>query len=144
MSANALVSPTYETPRSMPNLNEKNRKRVLVVDDSPDIADMLAVVLRFAGYETVATYSALDALRLASEQHFDAIVSDIGMPGMNGYELAQTLRGLTEYRVIPMLAVTGFDIYDDRKRLAEAGFNTHLRKPINPVVLTQEISQLLH
>ena len=53
------------------------------------------------------------------------------MPGMDGYELAQILRAMPEYRGVPMVAMTGFDMYDDRDRALEAGFNTHLRKPVD-------------
>src|SRR5215213_9402376 len=105
----------------------------LVVDDSPDIAEMLAAVLRHAGYNVTTAYSAPDALTAAFAQHFDVVVSDIGMPDMNGYELARTLRASPEYESVPMVAVTGFAMYDDRGQALEAGFNDHLCKPIDPV-----------
>ena len=119
-------------------------KRALVVDDNPDIADMLAVVLRHAGYEATTAYSPSDALSTALAEHFDVIVSDIGMPGMNGYELARALREIPEYSAIPMIAVTGFSMYDDRERALAAGFNTHLSKPIDPLALTQALSGIRH
>ena len=109
----------------------------LVVDDSPDIAEMLAAVLRHAGYDVSTAYSAQDALSAAFAQHFDLVVSDIGMPGMNGYELARALRETPEYGSVPMVAVTGFAMYGDRDRAIEAGFNDHLSKPIDPVRLTR-------
>src|ERR671913_110579 len=64
---------------------------------------------------------------------------DIGMPGMTGHELARALRATPEYQTTPMIAVTGFDMYDDRERSAEAGFSAHLRKPIDPLALTQAV-----
>ena len=126
-----LVEPEYKL--------QECRGLALVVDDNPDITEMLAVVLRHAGYTVSTAYSAPDALDAALARHFDLIVSDIGMPGMNGHELARVLRAMPEYRSIPMVAVTGFDMYDDRQRSAEAGFNAHLRKPIDPAALTRAI-----
>lgn len=116
----------------------------LVVDDNPDIAEMLAVFLRHAGYTVSTAYSASDALDAALARHFDVVVSDIGMPGMTGHELAQVLRAMPEYRSIPMVAVTGFDVYDDRERSLAAGFSAHLRKPIDPSALTRAVRHISH
>jgi CheY-like chemotaxis protein len=139
----ALALETYPQHDAAFNLKVAT-KRALVVDDSPDIADMLAVVLRHAGYEATAAYSASDALARALSEHFDVIVSDIGMAGMTGYELARALRNIPEYSAIPMVAVTGYAMYDDRERAIEAGFNTHLSKPIDPLALTQALSGIGH
>ena len=119
-------------------------RRALIVDDNPDIADMLAMVLRRAGYEATAVYTPAAALSVALLKHFDVIISDIGMPGMSGYELAQSLRAIPEYSAIQMVAVTGYAMYDDRDRALEAGFNTHLSKPIDPVALKQALSGIRH
>ncbi len=120
------------------------RRRALVVDDSPDVADMLTIVLRRAGYEVETAYSASQALMAAFTRRFDVIVSDIGMPGMDGYELARRLRELPEYRAVPMVAVTGFASYDDRERSLEEGFDAHLSKPVDPATLTSTISGFAH
>ena len=146
MSTTLAVVPALDTnPQPDAAFNPKvSTRRALVVDDNPDIADMLAVVLRHAGYEATAAYSPSDALSRALAEHFDVIVSDIGMPGMNGYELARALREIPEYSAIPMVAVTGFSMYDDRERALEAGFNTHLSKPIDPLALTRALSSIGH
>ena len=146
MSTTLAVVPALDTnpqPDAAFDLNVSTR-RALVVDDNPDIADMLVVVLRHAGYEATATYSPSDALSRALAEHFDVIVSDIGMPGMTGSELARALREIPEYSAITMVAVTGFSMYDDRERALEAGFNTHLSKPIDPVALTRALSGIRH
>lgn len=117
----------------------KSRLHALVVDDSPDIAQMLAALLRLSGYDVSVASSAPEALEAASEKRFDVVVSDIGMPGMNGYELARALRARPEYAAVPMVAVTGFAMYDDRDRAVEAGFNAHLSKPIDPSELTRAV-----
>ncbi len=118
------------------------KPRVLVVDDAPDVTDMLSFVLRYAGYDVVPASSAVEALRAAGEREFEVIVSDIGMPGMNGYELAERLRSHERYRETPMIAVTGFSMYEDRDRALAAGFNAFLTKPVNPRDLVSLIERL--
>lgn len=120
----------------------ERKPRALVVDDAPDVTEMLALFLQHAGYEPVMAFNAIEALNAARTGEFDVVVSDIGMPGMNGYELATALRELPSYRTVPMIAVTGFSQYDDRGRALESGFNAHLTKPINPMSLLKLIEQL--
>lgn len=119
-----------------------SKPRALVVDDAPDVTEMLAMFLQHAGYEAVMAFSASDALDAARVERFDVIVSDIGMPGMNGYELARALRELPDYNIVPMIAVTGFSMYDDRGRALESGFDAQLTKPINPMALLDLIKRL--
>ena len=126
---------------NLPDINE-HKPRALVVDDAPDVTEMIAMFLQHAGYETVMAYSAPDALEAARTEQFDVVVSDIGMPGMNGYELAVALRSLPDYVETPMVAVTGFSIYDDLGRALEYGFNAHLTKPITPMALLELINRL--
>jgi CheY-like chemotaxis protein len=114
----------------------------LVVDDAPDVLEMLAILLRHEGYEVTTAASATAALQAAQSEHFDVVVSDIGMPGMDGYGLAAALRSMPDYRAVPLVAVTGFDLYDDRERAMKSGFNAHLTKPINPMSLLDLIAQL--
>jgi CheY-like chemotaxis protein len=127
------------------SLEEKSeRPRALVVDDAPDVTEMIAMFLEHAGYATVMAFSAPEALEAVRQQrHFDVIVSDIGMPGMNGYDLAIALRAMPEYTNVPMVAVTGFSMYDDRGRALESGFNAHMTKPINPMRLLDLIKSLM-
>jgi CheY-like chemotaxis protein len=146
MSAQAALAPVFvESPQIQPAFElQECRGLALVVDDNPDITDMLAAVLRHAGYTVSSAHSAPDALGMALARHFDLVVSDIGMPGMTGHELASVLRAIPEYRSIPMVAVTGFDMYDDKERSAQAGFSAHLSKPIDPFALTQAIRAIRH
>ena len=119
-----------------------DKPSALVVDDAADVTEMLAMFLRHAGYKVVTADSAFEALSAARGQHFDVIVSDIGMPQMNGYELAEAVRTLPDYYAVPMIAVTGFTMYDDRERAIQSGFNAHLTKPINPMALLELIERL--
>lgn len=119
------------------------RQRVLVVDDVTDVTEMIALFLKHAGYEVTTANSAGNALELAADRYFDLIISDIGMPEMNGYQLAECLRALTDYQTTPLIAVTGYTEYDDRGRSLNAGFDAHLTKPINPSQLLELVGKLI-
>lgn len=118
------------------------RRTALVVDDVADVTEMLAVVLTHAGYSVVTAASAPAALKAARERQFDVIISDIGMPEMNGYQLAREMRTLPGYETVPMVAVTGYSMFDDKERSTNAGFNAHMTKPIDPRALLELIDQL--
>ena len=122
---------------------ETRRGIVLVVDDVPDVTEMIELLLKHAGYDVSTADSAKAALKLARKRHYDLIISDIGMPEMNGYELAAELRKLVNYDQTPMIAVTGYSEYDDRGRAVNAGFNIHLTKPIEPDQLLAIMNLLL-
>jgi CheY-like chemotaxis protein len=129
-------------PGRLPN-NRTSKPRVLVVDDVNDVTEMIGLFLKHAGYEVSTADSARAALRLAGERAFDLIISDIGMPAMNGYELAESLRSMPDYREIPMIAVTGYTEYDDHGRSLQAGFSAHMTKPIDPSQLLNLMNELL-
>src|ERR1700750_1351820 len=96
-AAPATHSMTSGTPLSAAaaaNDARPARQRVLVVDDAPDVTEMIATLIRIAGYEVATALSATEAFDAARTDHFDAIVSDTGMPGMNGYQLAAGQRAL--------------------------------------------------
>lgn len=120
----------------------RERKSALVVDDVADVTEMLAVVLTHAGYSVVTAPSALAALKVARERQFDVVISDIGMPEMNGYQLAREMRTMPGYENVPMVAVTGYSMFDDKERSTKAGFNAHMTKPIDPRALLELIEQL--
>ena len=123
--------------------DHKPRGTVLVVDDVPDVTEMIELLLKHAGYDVSTAESAQDALNLARLNHYDLVISDIGMPEMNGYELAAALRELAAYNRTPLIAVTGYSEYDDRGRAVRAGFNVHLTKPIEPTQLLTLMRELL-
>jgi len=118
------------------------RRLALVVDDVADVTEMLAVVLTHAGYSVVTAASAPAALKAARERQFDVIISDIGMPEMNGYQLAREMRTMPGYETVPMVAVTGYSMFDDKERSTNAGFSAHMTKPIDPRALLELIDQL--
>jgi CheY-like chemotaxis protein len=114
----------------------------LVVDDVADVTEMLSVLMTHAGYEVSTASCAPEAIDLARENRFDIVISDIGMPQMNGYQLAEALRLLPDYEKVPMVAVTGYSMFDDRRRSLTAGFNEHVTKPIDPRAFLELIEQL--
>lgn len=135
-------SATSRTPKAK-EITDKGRGAVLVVDDVPDVTEMIQLLLKHAGYDVSTADSAKAALRLAQRKHYDLVISDIGMPEMNGYELATALRSLTDYNATPLIAVTGYSEYDDRGRAVSAGFDFHLTKPIEPTQLLNLMRELL-
>ena len=137
------TGPSSEKLSSQTHREPATRQRVLVVDDVTDVTEMIALFLKHAGYEVTTANSAGNALELASDRCFDLIISDIGMPEMNGYQLAESLRALTDYQTTPLIAVTGYTEYDDRGRSLDAGFNAHLTKPINPSQLLELVGKLI-
>ncbi|MCA1632673.1 MAG: response regulator [Acidobacteria bacterium] len=120
-----------------------DRLRALVVDDAPDVTEMIGMLMRYAGYDVVTAFSAAEAFDVARADRFDVVISDIGMPGMNGYELAEALRALPAYSGVPLIAVTGFSMFDDRTRALSSGFNDFLTKPINPDDLLDVVKRLV-
>lgn len=120
----------------------QQKLRVLVVDDAPDVTEMIALMMSYAGYRVTTAFSAAEALDAARTQHFDAVISDIGMPGMSGYQLAEALRALPAYRSTPLIAVTGFTMYEDRERARNAGFDDFLNKPLSPSALVDAVKRL--
>jgi CheY-like chemotaxis protein len=136
-------SPLSESPDKNATVRETRSNRwALVVDDVDDVTEMLSVLMTHAGYEVSTASSAQEALALARENRFDIVISDIGMPEMNGYQLAQALRTLPGYEAVPMVAVTGYSMFDDRNRSMIAGFNEHVTKPIDPRAFLELIEQL--
>ena len=121
---------------------ELPRRRVLVVDDNQDAADSLALLLRLAGQDVRAAYDGPSALAHSQEFQPELVFLDIGMPGMDGYEVARRLRrhpGLENARLV---ALTGWGQEDDRRRSKEAGFDHHLVKPVEPTALEGLLAHL--
>jgi CheY-like chemotaxis protein len=117
-------------------------RRVLIVDDNEDAANSLALILQLSGHQTASVYSAVDALQRAAAFRPDVVLLDIGLPGMDGYEVAQKMRELPGLRDIRLVAVTGYGRSDDRLRARDAGFDDHLTKPVEYAVLERTLTGL--
>jgi CheY-like chemotaxis protein len=116
--------------------------RLLVVDDNEDAADSLAMLLRLEGHEVRLTYDGPTALEMAKGYRPDMVFLDIGMPGMDGYEVARRLRQQDGLENVRLAALTGWGQQEDRRRSAEAGFDHHLVKPVEPKDLLGLLAQL--
>jgi PAS domain S-box-containing protein len=117
--------------------------RVVVVDDEPDARELLLAVLEHHGARACAAASASEALALVGQLCPDVLVSDIGMPGVDGYELMAQVRQLAgEAARTPALALTGFARAEDGQRAMAAGFDAHLAKPVDPAALVVAVQQL--
>jgi CheY-like chemotaxis protein len=103
----------------------------LVVDDNQDGAEMLAEALLTKGYDTRLAHDAPTALRIAAQFLPDIAFLDIGLPVMDGYELALRLRELPGLDAVRLIAVTGYGQSEDRRRTRDAGFRHHLVKPVS-------------
>ena len=111
------------------------RTRVLVADDSVDTAESLGRVLSMRGHEVHIAHDGSQAFAMAGALRPDIAVLDIGLPGMNGYDLARAIRNEPWGRTITLIAVTGWGQLNDRRRSGKAGFDHHLVKPVEPSAL---------
>jgi CheY-like chemotaxis protein len=110
---------------------EAPRLRLLVVDDNVDSAETLALLFRASGHEVQVAHAGDTALTVALEFKPDAVLSDIALPGLSGYELARRLREHPDFRAAALIAVSGFGRDSDRDRSRAAGFDHHLVKPLD-------------
>ncbi|HEY9881779.1 MAG TPA: PAS domain S-box protein [Leptolyngbyaceae cyanobacterium] len=118
-------------------------QHILVVDDEADTRDYLSFVLRQAGAIVTLVESAQEALQVLAHSSPSVIVSDIGMPKMDGYELMRQVRTtLTEQSHIPAIAITAYAGEADQRRALEAGFQQHIAKPVDPALLIRAVAAL--
>ena len=120
--------------------------RVLLVDDDPDARDLLKTILVLTGANVEEAGSAKDALIIIRQFKPDILISDIGMPGETGYDLIRNIRAIPEeyFQELPAIALTAYARNEDRIKALQAGFQTHLQKPIDPDVFVATIKSLLN
>ncbi len=117
--------------------------RVLVVDDEPEARALVTTILKMHGAQTRAAASVGEAWGVLQEWKPDVLVSDIGMPSENGYQLMERIRQTpSSFQRLPALALTAYAGATDRERAHNAGFNAHLAKPLTPMALLRELTQL--
>jgi CheY-like chemotaxis protein len=115
--------------------------RVLIADDKADLADSLAALLRLDGHEVRVAYSGESALAVARTFQPHAAVLDLGMPGLDGYELCRALRAEPGGSALTLIAQTGWGLAEHRQRSREAGFDHHVVKPVDPRELIELLQQ---
>ena len=113
------------------------RERILVVDDNRDAAQGLAMLLEIKGHEVATAHDGGQALEAARQFQPTVVLLDIGLPEMDGYEVASRLRAQRGGDALLLVAVTGYGQESDRKRSEEAGFDHHLLKPVRLEALEQ-------
>lgn len=118
------------------------RFRILVVDDNHDSALSLAMMLSIMGHETRTAHDGESALSTAQSFLPDVVLLDIGLPKLNGYEVAQRIRGSPWGASMFLIAVTGWGQDEDRQRSTEVGLNLHMVKPVEPAALEKLLARL--
>jgi PAS domain S-box-containing protein len=116
--------------------------RVLVVDDSEDTTELLGALLEMAGHSIQVAHTGPAAVDAAAVFRPDAVILDIGLPGLDGYQVAGRLRESALGKDVMLIAATGYGQEEDRRRSREAGFDRHLVKPIDPAELQRLLSEL--
>ncbi len=138
-----LADDTIRSSATTPiKATENDPLRILIVDDNRDAANMLAVLLQLDGHQTFVEYDAHSALQRAQAERPEVMLLDIGLPDMNGYELAQQLRSTPATAGAWLVAVTGYGQEDDRKQSKAAGFDHHLMKPVGADELKVLLAEL--
>ena len=124
------------------NTAHVRRLRLLVIDDNRDAADTLALLLEASGHEVQTAYDGTTGIALAREYRPQAVFCDIGMPGLNGHEVASTLRAGGAHPTAALIAVTGWGAEDDRRKAQDAGFDYHLVKPVDSQAIEGILARL--
>jgi two-component system CheB/CheR fusion protein len=118
------------------------RRRILVVDDNTDAAESLAALLSISGHETRMAHDGPEALQQAERFHPDIVFLDIGLPTLDGHETARLIRKQPWGKDMVLVALTGWGQHEDRRRSKDAGFNHHLVKPADPVVVEKLLASI--
>ena len=136
-----IMSGARETP-SKPGepVPEGTGRDVLVVDDNVDAAQSTAMLLRAWGHDVRVAYSGQEAIHAAEESVPEIVLLDIGLPIINGYDVARRLREQPQFQTTVLAAVTGYGQAEDRRRSMEVGFDFHLTKPVDPTALQEVMS----
>lgn len=131
------VSPSHVQANraSAPRNESETNQRVLVVDDNPDVIESMSMLLEIMNIDVRTASNGSEAIDLGETYHPDVILMDIGMPGMNGLECARAIRQKEWGKTANMIAVTGWGQEEDIQRSLEAGFDSHLVKPMDPDAL---------
>ena len=117
-------------------------RRILVVDDNVDAANSLAMILELEGHQVATVYNGHDAIESVAKSQFDVICLDIGLPQLDGYEVAKRIRELPNARDVKLIALTGYGQPEDRARALAGGFDDHLVKPVELSALSRSLASL--
>jgi CheY-like chemotaxis protein len=118
------------TQQATSRVRNTQQHKILVVDDNPDAAELVSALLERQGHAVRSAYTPAEGIRIALEFQPDVAFLDIGLPTMDGFELAAALRAMPELRACRFIAITGYDDAEDRRQSKRLGFEAHLVKPI--------------
>jgi PAS domain S-box-containing protein len=135
----AAVPPSRQP--HLPEVVARPKKRILLVDDHADALEMYAVVLQADGHEIFQASDGAAAIEMFEAVHPDVAIVDIGLPMMDGYEVAKAIRAGTNGRDVMLIALTGYGFPEDRARAKAAGFDRHLIKPATPDDIRRELER---
>jgi signal transduction histidine kinase/CheY-like chemotaxis protein len=139
----AVLAPSTAAAPAAPEIAPRMQpRRVLIVEDNDDTRQMLHETLAFSGHEVREARDGASGLALAAEARPDVALIDIGLPDLDGYEVARRLRAAPGGRRIGLIAITGYGQREDQRRAYEAGFDAHLTKPVAPERLKQVMAGL--
>jgi CheY-like chemotaxis protein len=140
----SVLTPSLEALPT-PETSNLNNICILIVDDEADMRDLVQVILEGQGATVRVAASASEALRQFTEFVPDVLISDIGMPGMDGYSLMQQIRATlaVQGKVIPAIALTAYAGEVNQQKALQAGFQHHLAKPVEPDLLVHTVTVVL-
>jgi CheY-like chemotaxis protein len=115
---------------------------VLIVDDNRDSAESLAMLLEMSGHEVTAVHDGPDAIRASASIHPDVVLLDLGLPGLNGYEVCRHIRQQPWGKNIMLIAQTGSGMEEDKQLTHAAGFDLHMVKPLDLDAVVQLLASL--
>ncbi len=138
----SIVHDTAPTTPPEPPVEQTAKARVLLVDDNADASLTLAMLLRLEGHDVEIANDGHEALHVAPQFRPDVVLLDIGLPGMDGYEVGRRLRAEASTADVVMIAVTGYSHADARMRSKAVGFDQHVVKPVNPAALIKSLAGL--
>jgi CheY-like chemotaxis protein len=126
------------------NFPALNKLRVLVVDDNADTLELVSFILEEYGTEVITAASATEAIAAIAQFNPNILISDIAMPGVDGYSLIRKVRTLSSERggQIPAIALTAYASEEERSRLLDSGFQMHIAKPVDPAKLVAVVANL--
>jgi len=125
-----------------PNLQSETKRKILVADDNADVAETFQIMLQMLGHEVQVALDGLEAIEKAEHFRPDVVVLDVGMPKLDGLETARRLRQQPCAKNAVLIAITGWGNEKDKRKTAEAGFNVHLVKPVDPAMIVKVLTDI--
>lgn len=118
-----------------------SKATILLIEDNDDGREMMATMLESFGYPVLQARDGLEGVRIATNRRPDVALVDIGLPGIDGYEVARRLRADAQTRGVRLIALTGYGLAEDQRRVLEAGFDLHLVKPVELAALLEQLGE---